>query len=95
METPATILDRQFLEFSTDDSPWIKRIMHSIEENKDDENIKIYALPENNDGCLYCVLPKNWLHINPPRKVKVSEEQKQAAAIRLAEYRAAKKRKAK
>lgn len=47
------------------------------------------AIREDN-GCVFCTVPVSWVRIAPKRKCTLTEEQKQANAKRLAEYREAK-----
>ena len=49
------------------------------------EECKIVA--ENKDGTICAHIPVSWIKIAPPREVKLTEEQRQALAERLAAYR--------
>lgn len=70
--------------FSSDEQRWITKI-HKLKEQYPDEVI-IKAEPEDNDGCIYCRLPQNWLKIQPPRQL--SDDAKQRIVERLANGRA-------
>ena len=70
--------------FSSDEQRWITKI-HKLKEQYPDEVI-IKAEPEDNDGCIYCKLPQNWLKIQPPRQL--SDEAKQRITEQLAKGRA-------
>lgn len=62
--------------FSSDEPRWINRIYKLKEQYPDQVIIK--AEPENNDGCIYCKLPQNWLRIQPPAKREYTDEERRA-----------------
>lgn len=82
METCCNYTDNKKMYVSTDERRLINRILRFAEQKPDD--VTIIKRPEENDGCLYCVVPTSWLKITPPRKHEVTEEQKVAAAERMA-----------
>jgi len=85
LETCFNYCDPKKAFFSSDERKWITRIKKLIEEYPDD--IRIIALPENNDGCIYVELPASWLRVQPKRKVDMTEEQKDILRERLAQMR--------
>lgn len=85
METCFNYCDPKKAFFSSDERKWITRIKKLIEEYPDD--IRIIAMPENNDGCIYVELPASWLRVQPKRKVDMTEEQKDILRERLAQMR--------
>ena len=38
---------------------------------------------ENNDGCIYAELPKEWLQVRPPKKMNYTDEQRQILSDRM------------
>ena len=58
----------------------INRIKKLYEEHKDD--FKYFV--ENQDGSVCAKIPLKWIRISPPRMV--SDEQREAARIRLQKY---------
>ena len=58
----------------------INRIKKLYEEQKDD--FKYFV--ENDDGSVCAKIPLKWIRISPPRMV--SDEQREAARIRLQKY---------
>ena len=67
--------------FSSDERRWINRVHKMAHEHP--EQVRIIAEPENNDGCIYCELPVNWLKVAPPVKRVLTEEQRQAIRERF------------
>lgn len=70
---------------STDEQWLINRIMRFSETHPDE--VEVMRYPQDNDGCLYCKLPSNWLKITPPAKRDLTYEQRAAAAERLRNLR--------
>lgn len=64
---------------SSDERRWINRLMRLAAEYPDEVTIK--KLPEQNDGCIYGYVPREWVKISPPRRI--SEDQRTAMAERL------------
>lgn len=80
METCCNYTDKTMF-VSTDERWLINRIMKFRKEHPDE--VDVIRPPEENDGCLYCKLPSNWLKITPPVKRELTDEQRAAAAERL------------
>lgn len=80
METCCNYTD-QTMFVSTDERRLINRIKKLMKKHPDD--VEIIRMPEDNDGCLYCKVPANWLKIAPPIKRELTDEQRAAAAERL------------
>ena len=72
--------------FCSSETKWINKILKLAEEYPD--QVEIQVLPENNQGMILAHIPKGWFKLNPPRKREMTEEQREAAAKRLAEARA-------
>ena len=70
---------------STDERWLINRLLRFKEQRPND--VEIIRMPEENDGCLYCTVPADWLKVTPPAKREFTEEQKAAAAERMANAR--------
>ena len=66
---------------STDERWLINRLMRFKEARPDE--VEVIRSPENNDGCLYCKVPVDWLKITPPAKRELTDEQRAAMAERL------------
>ena len=84
METACEYTDETMV-VSTDERWLINRILKFKEQRPAD--ITIIRLPENNDGCLYCKMPANWLKISPPAKRNLTDEQRKEIGQRLQNYR--------
>ena len=74
---------------STNEKWLIKRIRKLAEKNPGE--VFVIKEPEDNDGCLYCRLPANWLRIQPPNKPQFSPEQRAALSERMKNIVAASK----
>lgn len=81
METSICYTDRDVAYISTDERRWIKKLL-ALHEDRPDE-VTIDNRPEENDGCLCCRVPVSWIKIGPPRRVELTEEQRQAASERM------------
>lgn len=85
-ETSFDYLDcDDYAVFCTSERKWVNKILKLKESNPNDVNITTY--PENNDGYIVAQVPKNWFKLSPPRQVNYTEEQRAAAAERLANAR--------
>ena len=73
---------------STDERKMITRMLKLAEQYPDE--VQILEMPETNDGCLYMKVPANWLLIRHPKKMNLSEEQKDAMRERLQKMRESK-----
>ena len=71
--------------FSSAERKWINKILKLKESNPNDVNIT--ADPENNDGYIVAQIPKSWFRLSPPRTREMTDEQREAAAKRLANAR--------
>ncbi len=71
----------KFGYFSSDEKKMISKVLKLSKEYP--ELVRILAFPEDNDGCLYCQLPSEWLKIAPKRRVTFTDEQRLAAKQRL------------
>ena len=81
METSCTYTDKERMYLSTDERRIITRVLKFQEKNPND--VTIIKYPEENDGCLYCIVPPSWLKITPPVKRELTEEQRKAQAERM------------
>ena len=81
METCFNYCDKEHGYFSTDERRFITKIRRLQEKFPD--RVRIIAEPEDNDGCLYCELPIEWFTIRVPRKMDLTDEQRQKIAERL------------
>lgn len=84
METSCTYTDATMF-LSTDERWLINRILRF--QTKHPQNVQVLRMPQDNDGCLYCKLPSNWLKITPPAKRELTDEQRIAAGSRLQKSR--------
>ena len=75
--------DHKIAFVSVDDIAMINRLAKLKAEYPDE--VDILFTPEKNFGMLVARVPRRWVKIAPPRKM--SEEQKQACADRLAKMR--------
>lgn len=71
--------------FCSGERKWINKILRLKEKFPDE--VEIVCGPDDNDGIILAHVPKSWLKVSPPKKVDYSEEQRAAAAERLAEAR--------
>lgn len=85
METCCEYTDKERMYLSTDERRLITRILRFHEKRPDD--VTILKRPEENDGCLYCIVPPSWLKITPPVKRELTEEQRKASSERMAYMR--------
>lgn len=72
--------------FCSDETKWINKILKFKESYPGDVEIQHY--PEDNQGMLIALVPKNWFKLTPPRKREMTDEQRAAAAERLSAARA-------
>ena len=84
METCCNYTSKEM--FVSTDERWLINRIFRLAENKPGE-VEILHHPQDNDGCLCCKLPSNWLKITPPAKRELTDEQKAAAAERLRNLR--------
>lgn len=84
METCANYTDED-MYFSSDEKKHIRKILQLKDSHPDD--VKIIKMPEDNQGCIYAVIPAKWFKISPPRKLDLSDEQRAALAQRVKNFR--------
>lgn len=70
-----------YATFDSSETKWINKILKLKE--KFPNEVKIIAMPEDNCGSIAAHIPKSWLKVSPPKKINLSEEQKQARAERM------------
>lgn len=71
--------------FCSAERKWINKILKLKESYPDEVDIRFY--PENNDGIILAHIPKSWLKISPPKTRTMTDEQRAAAAKRMADIR--------
>lgn len=81
METALNYLDDKIMYISTDEPKWKNRLLKLAAERPDE--ITITNRPEDNDGCLCCKCPAQWLKIAPPARRDLSDEERAAIGERL------------
>lgn len=72
--------------FCSSESKWINKILKLKEEHPDEVDIQVY--PEDNQGMIVAHVPKSWMRLSPPRTREMTDEQRKAAAERMAHARA-------
>ena len=77
--------DNAYGYITTNETVWIRKILRLAEENPD--QVVIENHPEENYGYLVAHVPQVWFVIRPPKKMNLSEEQKEALRDRMAEAR--------
>lgn len=70
----------QYGTFFTSDAKWIRRL-HSLKEKNPDE---VIIVEENEDGSLVAQVPSKWFKLSPPRKMDLTDEQREERRERLA-----------
>lgn len=83
METSINYTDK-IAFFSSDEPKWIRRV-HEWHEQLPDY-VEIISEPENNDGCIYCKIPSNWMTIRPKKGLFMTEEEKAEIGERLKQF---------
>ena len=71
--------------FCSAERKWINKILKLKETYPDEVDIREY--PENNNGNILAHIPKSWLKISPPKTRTMTDEQRAAAAKRMADIR--------
>ena len=82
METCFNYTTKEHGFFSSDERKFITKVRKLKEQYP--EQVRIIREPEDNDGCIYAELPVEWFVIRVPRKVNLSEEQREEIAKRFA-----------
>ena len=54
------------------------------------DKVKVKVEPDKNDGCMCAEVPRSWFKISPPRKIELTEEQKEERRQRMLRVRTAK-----
>lgn len=85
METAINYLDDRIMYISTDEKKLKNRLLKLAKERPGE--LVITNPPEENDGCLVCKCPANWLKITPPVRREMTEEQRAEIAARFAVVR--------
>lgn len=81
-ETALSYLDEDtHMAFSSSERKWINKILKYAESHPNEVRIRCY--PDDNFGELVAYIPKRWLKISPPRKVELTDEQREALAERM------------
>ena len=93
METTFNYCDREHGYFSSDERKFIGKV-HRLKEQYPDK-VRIIAEPEENDGCIYAELPTEWFTIRVPKKMNLTDEQREQIAQRLVNAQLHKQRKQK
>lgn len=76
------ISDENYASFCSSEKKWITKMLRLYNQYPD--KVEILYMPEDNEGTLFCHIPKSWLKVSPPRQVNYTEEQRAAMAERLA-----------
>lgn len=71
--------------FCSSETKWINKIRKLHEQYPDD--VEIQLQPEDNQGMILAHIPKGWFKLTPPRKREMTDEEREAAAKRLAAAR--------
>lgn len=64
--------------FFSSESKWIRKI-HALQSTHPDEVTIVHDSPES----IIAHIPKSWMKISPPRKLNLTEEQRQERVNRL------------
>lgn len=85
------IVGEQTFTFYSSESKWVNKIKKYAEQYPDE--VKIIRLHCDNDGVWSVIaeIPKKWFNVKPPIKRNLTDEQKEALAIRLQQAREKKK----
>lgn len=81
METCFNYTQKERGYFSSDERKYITKVRKLKE--KYPEQVRIIREPENNDGCIYCELPTEWFTIRVPKKMDLTDEQRQILSDRF------------
>lgn len=75
-----------YATFSSSEQKWINKILKLRASHPNE--VQIEYMPEDNNGMLLARVPKSWLKVSPPRQREMTDEQREAAVIRLVAARA-------
>lgn len=81
METCFNYTEKEHGYFCSDERKFITRVRRLAEKHPD--KVRIIKQPEENDGCIYCEMPTEWLSIRPPVKRNLTDEQRQKMSERM------------
>ena len=81
METCFNYCSKEHGYFSSDEKRFINRIRKLKEKYPD--QVLILVEPEENNGCIYCQLPSEWLKVSPPVVRNFTEEQRAEMSVRM------------
>ena len=70
---------------TSNEQKWINKINKLAAQRPDD--VEIVYIPEDNYGYILAHVPKTWMKLSPPRAVNYTDEQRAAAAERMAKAR--------
>lgn len=76
-----TVSDEKVFLVSSDERKYIA-LIHKLKELHPDE-VVIKSEPEDNYGMIVATVPKSWVKISPPRRVNMTDDQKEAARQRM------------
>lgn len=85
METCFNYCNRDHGYFSSDERKFINKVRRLKEQYP--EQVRIIAEPEDNDGCIYCELPVEWFSVRVPRKMNLTDEQREEMSVRMKQLR--------
>ena len=85
METCFNYTEKEHGFFSSDERKFISKVRKLKEKYPD--QVRIIAEPKDNDGCIYAEMPTEWFTIRVPKKVVLTDEQKQIRSERLRQIR--------
>lgn len=75
------LTDEKHGTFCSSEDKWIRKIRKWKEEYP--EQVTITHEPVDPEDCLIAHLPKGWFAVRPPKKMKLTEEQKRQASERM------------
>ena len=81
METCFNYTNKDRAFFSSDERKFITKV-RKLKEKYPDE-VRIIAEPEQNDGCIYCELPTRWFTIRVPKRMNLTDEQREELSVRM------------
>ena len=82
METCINYCSTECAYVSSDERHWITTVRKLKE--KYPEDVRIIREPKDNDGCIYATVPVKWIKITRPKKMNLTDEQREKIAQRLA-----------
>jgi len=85
VETCFNYCNRDHGYFSSDERKFINKVRRLKEQYP--EQVRIIAEPEDNDGCIYCELPVEWFSVRVPRKMNLTDEQREEMSVRMKQLR--------